>query len=60
MVGCSYTEVDASERTIEAILQAIREGKVTAGGRRTPVSHVLKQMVVGKVKKLRLALGIRT
>ncbi|AKB84607.1 PHP domain-containing protein [Methanococcoides methylutens] len=60
MVGCSYTEVDASERTPEAVLQAIRDGRVTFGGRRTPVSYVLKQVIVGRIKKAKLALGIRT
>ncbi|WP_440952562.1 CehA/McbA family metallohydrolase [Methanococcoides sp. FTZ1] len=59
MVGCSYTEVDASERNAEAVLKAIREGKVTAGGRRTPVSYVIKQVIVGRIKKAKIALGIR-
>lgn len=60
MVGCSYTEVYVSEKTPDAVLQAIRDGKVTPGGCRTPVSYVLKQMIVGKIKKFKLALRIRT
>ncbi|UGV40908.1 PHP domain-containing protein [Methanococcoides orientis] len=60
MVGCSYTEVDASDRNVESVLHAIREGNVTFGGRRTPASYVVKQMMVGKIKKAKLALGIRT
>ncbi|WP_135606293.1 PHP domain-containing protein [Methanococcoides sp. NM1] len=60
MVGCSYTEVDASERTLESVLQAIRDGKVTSGGRRTPVSYVVKQMIVGTGKKIKRAFGMRT
>ncbi len=58
MVGCSYTEVDVTERTLEAVLQAIRNGSVRAGGRRTPIPYVIKQMVVGANKKMRKKLGM--
>lgn len=57
MVGCSYTEIDAADRTIESVLEAIRSGKVRPGGKRTPVSYVLKQVVVGRIKKAKKALG---
>ncbi|WP_305063851.1 PHP-associated domain-containing protein [Methanococcoides sp.] len=57
MVGCSYTEIDATDRTLESALEAIRNGKVKPGGKRTPVSHVLKQVVVGRIKKAKKALG---
>jgi predicted metal-dependent phosphoesterase TrpH len=57
MVGCSYTEIDATDRTLESALEAIRNGKVRPGGKRTPVSHVLKQVVVGRIKKAKKALG---
>lgn len=57
MVGCSYTEIDASERTMESVLEAIRDGKVSPGGKRTPISYVLKQVLVGRIKKAKKALG---
>ncbi len=54
MVGQAYTEIDASEKTVEAVLRAVREGKVTPAGTNTPTSIVLIQMcgsVKRKVKK---------
>ncbi len=36
MVGRAVTEIDADEPTVEAMLEAIREGRTAIGGRRTP------------------------
>lgn len=36
MVGRSYTEIDAPEKTVKSVLSAIRNGNVRAGGGRTP------------------------
>lgn len=44
MVGQAYTEIDASENTREAVLEAIREGKVVPVGKNTPMPIILKQM----------------
>lgn len=50
MVGQAYTEIDASENTVEAVLRAIREGKVAPAGRSTPAPIILEQMS-GSVKR---------
>lgn len=57
MVGCAYAEVDASEKSVDAVLSAIREGKVRAGGRKTPISVVVRQMIFGFRKKVERALS---
>ncbi|WP_340820703.1 PHP domain-containing protein [Methanolobus sp. WCC4] len=59
MVGRSYTEIDADERTVEAVLDAIRKGKTAPGGGKTPVSFVVKQMFIGHLNKLGRRLGMR-
>ncbi len=51
MVGQAYTEIDAQENTVDAVLMAIRQGKVRAGGKKTPTSLVIKQMFVGFGRK---------
>ena len=51
MVGQAYTEIDAQENTVDAVLMAIRQGKVRAGGKKTPISLVIKQMFVGFGRK---------
>ena len=51
MVGRSYAEVDVSERSVEAVLDAIRQGRTRAGGCKTPPSFVVKQMFAGHMKK---------
>ncbi len=58
MVGCSYTQIDAAEKTLESVLEAIRKGSVRPGGRRTPIAYVVKQMIVGANKKIRKKSGI--
>jgi len=50
MVGQAYTEIDISENTLEAVLRAIREGKVTPAGKNTPTPIILRQMS-GSVKR---------
>lgn len=50
MVGQAYTEIDASENTMEAVLRAIREGKVAPAGKNTPLIIILKQ-ISGRVKQ---------
>ena len=58
MVGQAYTEIDSEENTIDSVLMAIRQGKVRAGGERTPKIAVIKQMIVGFGKKIMGYLGI--
>ncbi|MFZ2497929.1 PHP domain-containing protein [Methanosarcina sp.] len=50
MVGQAYTEIEASENTVDAILKAIREGKVAPAGKNTPTPIIMKQMA-GSVKR---------
>lgn len=59
MVGIAYTVIDARQRTVESVLDAIRAGKTSPGGRKTPVSFVIKQMFAGHVNKIGRFLGIR-
>lgn len=61
MVGQAVTEVNANGRTVEAILSAIREGRTTVIGRRTPW-HISFRQAAGGVKRRiakRLRKGIR-
>ncbi|WP_406657958.1 PHP domain-containing protein [Methanolobus sp. ZRKC2] len=51
MVGRTYAEIDVSERSVEAVLDAIRAGRTSAGGSMTPASFVVKQMFAGHLKK---------
>lgn len=57
MVGQAYTEIDAKEKTIDSVLMAIRQGKVRAGGEKTPPTDVIKQMFVGFGRKVIRYLG---
>ncbi|WMW21056.1 PHP domain-containing protein [Methanolobus mangrovi] len=59
MVGRSYTEIQADSRTVEGVLDAIRKGRTSPGGGKTPVSFVIKQMFIGHVNKLGRRIGIR-
>ncbi|TGC11393.1 CehA/McbA family metallohydrolase [Methanolobus halotolerans] len=56
MVGRSYTEIDASDRSVKAVLDAIRAGRTSACGHLTPASFVIKQMFAGHLKKARTRL----
>lgn len=53
MVGQAYTEIDASENTLEAVLKAIREGKVAPAGKNTPTHIILKQMTGSARRKIK-------
>jgi predicted metal-dependent phosphoesterase TrpH len=50
MVGQAVTRIDADERTVDAILAAIREGRTTVEGRRTPW-HISFRQAAGGVKR---------
>jgi hypothetical protein len=47
------TEVDATEPTVEAILEAIREGRTATGGRRTPWRVSFMQAASGAKRRVR-------
>ncbi|WP_048051588.1 PHP domain-containing protein [Methanosarcina soligelidi] len=53
MVGQAYTEIDAEENTVEAVLKAIREGKVAPAGKNTPTSIILEQMSGSAKRKIK-------
>lgn len=57
MVGQAYTEIDASENSLEAVLRAIREGKVVPAGENTPTTIILEQMSGSVKRKLKKRLG---
>jgi predicted metal-dependent phosphoesterase TrpH len=50
MVGQAVTHLDTDERSVEAILAAIREGRTTVEGRRTPF-HISFRQAAGGVKR---------
>ncbi|MDR7664753.1 PHP domain-containing protein [Methanosarcina sp. Z-7115] len=52
MVGQAYTEIDASENTLEAVLRAIREGDVSPAGKNTPTHIILEQMTGSAKRKI--------
>lgn len=58
MVGMSYTEVDVQERSLDAVLDAIRQGKVKPGGGKTPKIFVLRQMMANAQKRTAKILGL--
>jgi len=64
-VGDMYTIVDARNRTVAGVIQAIKEGRVQPAGRRSKLSHRLLLVVDGgiyivrsKVRALLLHLGL--
>ena len=64
-VGDMYTLVDAKNRTVAGVVQAIKEGKVRPAGKRSKLSHRLllifdggTYIVRSKVRALLLRLGI--
>lgn len=57
MVGQAYTEIEASENTLEAVLRAIREGKVAPAGKNTPTPVILEQMSGSAKRKLKKRFG---
>ncbi len=58
MIGRCYAEIDASERSVEAVLDAIRAGRTSAHGRRTPFMFVIKQFFAGQKKKIGRRIGL--
>ncbi|WP_255149920.1 PHP domain-containing protein [Halorarius halobius] len=56
MVGQAVTEIDADERTVEAVLEAITEGRTSVVGQRTPWRISLRQFGGGVVRRLKRAL----
>ena len=53
MVGRAVTEIDATEPTVEAMLEAIREGQTAIGGRRTPWRVSFMQAAGGAKRRVR-------
>jgi predicted metal-dependent phosphoesterase TrpH len=53
MVGQAVTRVDADERNAEAILEAIREGKTSVEGKRTPWHISFRQFGGGVTRRIR-------
>ena len=58
MVGMSYTEIDVQERSLEAVLGAIRQGRVRPGGGKTPKVFVIRQMMANAKKRTSKALKL--
>ncbi|MBN1134651.1 MAG: PHP domain-containing protein [Methanosarcinaceae archaeon] len=52
MVGQAYTEIEASEKSVDSVLSAIREGMVSARGKKTPIHIVIIQMISGLCRKM--------
>ena len=57
MVGQAVTEVGAEERTQEAVLDAIRTGRTSVVGRRTPWRISFRQAAGGAKRRVRRRLG---
>ncbi|WP_265111536.1 PHP domain-containing protein [Halosolutus halophilus] len=53
MVGQAVTRVDADERSADAILDAIREGRTSVEGKRTPWHISLRQFGGGVTRRIR-------
>ncbi|QLG47639.1 PHP domain-containing protein [Natrinema halophilum] len=52
MVGQAITRVDADERTADAILEAIADGRTTVEGKRTPWRISVRQFAGGVTRRL--------
>ncbi len=52
MVGQAVTQVDAEERSVEAVLDAIREGRVSFDGTRTPWRISFRQAAAGAKRRV--------
>jgi predicted metal-dependent phosphoesterase TrpH len=57
MVGQAVTTVDATERSVEGILDAIREGRTTVEGKRTPWRISFRQAAGGAKRRVVSRLG---
>ncbi|ELZ16443.1 PHP domain-containing protein [Haloterrigena salina JCM 13891] len=53
MVGQAVTRVDADERSVDAVLEAIREGRTTVEGKRTPWHISFRQAAGGVTRRVR-------
>ncbi|ADB60638.1 PHP domain protein [Haloterrigena turkmenica DSM 5511] len=53
MVGQAVTRVDAEERSVDAVLEAIREGRTTVEGKRTPWHISFRQAAGGVTRRVR-------
>ncbi len=53
LVGTAVTIVDVEDKSVPAVLQAIREGKTRASVKKTPLSAYAAQICKGWVKKAR-------
>jgi predicted metal-dependent phosphoesterase TrpH len=53
MVGRAVTLVETDDRSVAAILDAIRAGKTSIEGRRTPIHISFRQAAGGTKRKLR-------
>ena len=53
MVGQAVTRIDADERTVPAILDAIRDGRTTVEGKRTPWRISFRQAAGGAKRRVR-------
>ncbi|WP_339103730.1 PHP domain-containing protein [Haloterrigena salinisoli] len=53
MVGQAVTRVDADERSADAVLEAIREGRTTVEGKRTPWHISFRQAAGGVTRRVR-------
>jgi hypothetical protein len=56
MVGQAVTEVDADERSVEGILDAIAEGRTSVVGPRTPWRISFRQAAGGAKRRIRRGL----
>jgi hypothetical protein len=56
MVGQAVTEVDADDRSVEAILDAVREGRTSVIGKRTPWRISFRQFGGGVLRRVKRAL----
>ncbi|WP_135304608.1 PHP domain-containing protein [Haloarcula amylovorans] len=57
MVGQAVTKVDADERSVEAILDAIRAGRTTVEGERTPWRISFRQAAGGAKRRVQSRIG---
>lgn len=59
MVGTAITEIDADDRTVEAVLRAIRDGKTRTKVKKTPMYVYLSQIGKGWVRKIKAVMKKR-
>lgn len=57
MIGQAVTEIDATERSVEGILDAIREGRTTVLGKRTPWRISFRQAGGGVKRRVKRRLA---